>query len=64
MYCPRCGQKMVWNNDFDTDYEFCYGITSFFSCDSCDILVEKTTLYGDSQPEETFFTIIDTEDEE
>ena len=43
--------------DRDKDYEFCYSVTNFFSCDACDITVEKTTIYGDSQPEEVFFTI-------
>jgi hypothetical protein len=63
MFCPCCGKKMIWNSDFDNDYDFCYEFTSFFSCNDCNILVEKTTYYGDSQPEETIFTIIDMDEE-
>ena len=58
MYCPQCGKRMIWNNDFSEDYDFCYKFTSFFSCDICNILVEKTVLYGDGQEDDVFFTII------
>ena len=61
MFCPYCGKKMTHDCVKDKDYDFCYSITKFFSCDSCDITVEKTVIYGDGQPEDVFFSITDKE---
>lgn len=64
MFCPRCGSQMIWNSDFDGDYDDCYELISYFSCNNCDALVERITYYEYGQPEETFFTIMDKDDEE
>jgi hypothetical protein len=63
MFCPRCGNKMIWNNDFSEDYEDYYQIDRYYSCSVCNTLVNETTFY-ESDNEETFFTIMDEETEE
>ena len=63
MYCPRCGSKMIWNNDFSEDYEDYYQIDRYYSCSACNTLVNETTFY-ESDNEETFFTIMDIKDDE
>ena len=64
MFCPRCGNSMIWNNGYDRNYEDFHELISYFVCDNCDTLVERITYYEYDDSEETFFTIMDIKDDE
>ena len=44
--CPRCSDKLVWDNDFDMeDLYATEGLVSFYHCENCNINVEVTESY-------------------
>lgn len=47
MNCPRCKEKMRWDNDFDCedihDCDCGNGVVSYYKCKSCEVRIELTT---------------------
>ena len=43
MKCPKCGEEMIWGNDFDVDEE----VISVYSCNKCGEEVE--VIYNESE---------------
>ena len=43
MKCPKCGEEMIWGNDFDVDED----IISVYSCNECGEEIE--VIYSESE---------------
>ena len=43
MKCPKCGEEMIWGNDFDVDEE----VVSVYSCNECGEEIE--VIYSESE---------------
>ena len=43
MKCPKCGEEMIWGNDFDVDED----VISVYSCNECGEEVE--VIYSESE---------------
>lgn len=42
-YCPQCGERIVWQSDFDAEDvygEGAEGIISYYMCPDCGLLIE------------------------